>query len=128
MVLVLAVLLGAAGCGSDSKSAAQQVCDARKDLSDAVGKVADDAKAGNFGTAQEGLSDVTSAFADLATAYGKLNDQQRGELQQQVDQLRKDASALADAKDKDELSSAADTVKADLDALVSSIGKDLSCD
>jgi hypothetical protein len=127
IVLALAVLAGAA-CGSDSKSASQRVCDARKDLSGAVAKVSDDVKAGNFGAAKDGLAEVTSAFSDLTTAYSKLSDQQRSDLQQQVDKLKTDARALTDATDKEQLSSALDTVKADLDGLLSSIGKDLSCD
>ena len=127
-MLALVVVATAAGCGSDSKSASQQVCDSRKDLSDSVAKVADDAKAGNFGAAKDGFADVTSAFADLTTAYSKLSDQQRSGLQDQVDKLKTDARALTDATDKDQLSSAVDTVKADLDGLISSIGKDLSCD
>src|SRR5580765_6124734 len=108
VALALVILTAAAGCGTDEKSASEQVCDARKDLSDSVDKVADEVKAGNLGDAKDDLAAVSSSFADLASAFGKLTDQQKSDLQQQVDKLKSDANALTDASTKDELSSAVD--------------------
>jgi cytochrome c556 len=126
--LAVVMFLAAAACGgSSSKSASQQVCDARSDFSSAVSKVGDDLGAFNLSAASSDASTVQSTFNTLVDSVNKLTQEQRQKLQPQIDQVKSDLSSFSNVGNSDELKSAIDTTKSDVQAVVDGVQGDLSC-
>lgn len=130
VVTAVLVAVGVTGCGGSSSSApsaADKVCSARTDVRNAVGKVADDVRAGNLGNAKSALTGVETAVDHLGSAVAELAAEERDKLQPQVDKLRTDLNRLKSAGSVSEAQTAAATAASDLGALVNSIGTGLGC-
>jgi predicted nucleic acid-binding Zn-ribbon protein len=126
--LVLVILVAAvAACSSDSKSASEQVCESRSEFSSAVSKVGDDLKSANFGEARSNASSVQSTFSDLVDSFNKLTQEQRQQLQPQVDKVKSDVSSFSDVRNLDQLQTSIDTTQSDVQAVLDQIQKSLSC-
>jgi len=121
----MAVLMLAA-CGDD-ESASDEVCDARSSLRDSVESVTSDIGEGNFGEAQDELSDVREDYDELVSALGDLSEEQRSALQPEVDSLRSAVEALPQADSLEDLGSGIDAVLADVQGIYDSITQSLDC-
>jgi hypothetical protein len=132
-LIAVVVLSGLAACGSSkstsssTNSASQQVCQARSDFSSAVSKVGDDLRSFNLGDARSDAETVQSTFSTLIDAFNKLTQQQRQQLQPQIDQVKSDLSSFSDVQNSDQLQSTIDTTKSDIQAAVDSVQSDLHC-
>src|SRR5262249_27013745 len=99
-LIAVVVLLGCAACSSNKSSssstntASQQVCDARSEFSSAVSKVGDDLRSFNLGDARSDAQTVQSTFSTLMDAVNHLTQQQRQQLQPQIDQIKSDLSSF----------------------------------
>jgi len=127
---LIAVAIGSsvAACSSSgSKSASQQVCDARSDFSDAVSKVADDLRALNLGQARDDADAVRSTFDKLADSFKQLTQEQRDRLQPQIDKVKSDVSSFSDVRSVDEIRSSLDSTQSDVKTVVDAIQSDLKC-
>jgi len=124
---MLVILVAGAACSGDSKSASQQVCESRSDFSSAVSKVGDDLKSANFGEARSNASSVQSTFSDLVDSFNKLTQEQRQQLQPQVDKVKSDVSSFSDVRTLDQLQTSIDTTQSDVQAVLDQIQKSLSC-
>ena len=127
---LIAVAIGSsfAACSSSgSKSASQQVCDARSDFSDAVSKVADDLRALNLGQARDDADAVRSTFDKLADSFKQLTQEQRDRLQPQIDKVKSDVSSFSDVRSVDEIRSSLDSTQSDVKVVVDAIQSDLKC-
>lgn len=128
VVVALALVAVGTGCSSSgSKSASDQVCSARSDLSNAVNKVADDVRSANFGAARSGLDEVRSASKTLVDSFDKLTSEERQRLQPQIDKIKSDVQSLTSASSADQISSTLHTVGSDVQSLLTTIKDDLHC-
>src|SRR5262245_46783115 len=125
--LVAAIFLTGAACGGSSKSASQQVCDARSDFSSAVSKVGDDLSSFNLGDAQSNADAVQSTFNSLVDAVNKLTQEQRQKLQPQIDELTSDLSSFSDVRNTDQFASSVDSASSDAQSVIDSVKSDLNC-
>jgi hypothetical protein len=119
-------VLTLAACGDD-ESASVKVCDARSSLRDSVESVTSDIGEGNFGEAQDELSDVREDYDELVSSLGDLGEEQRSALQPEVDSLRSAVEALPQAESLEDLGSGIETVLADVQGLYDSITQSLDC-
>ena len=118
---------GVAACSSNSKSASEQVCDARSDFSGAVSKVVDDLRSLNLGEARSDADNVRSTFDELVDSINKLTQEQRQRLQPQIDKVKSDVSSFSDVQNPGDLRSSLDTTQSDVQAVVDAIQNDLEC-
>ena len=123
-LLAGAVLLGACG---DDESAGDRVCEDRSDVRDGLSELVDDVAAGNFGEAQDELSDVEEDLRELQDSFSDLSAEEREQLQPEIDELESQVRALGDAESMDDLSAGADDVVSTLDSILGQIGDSLSC-
>ena len=125
-VLAIAAAGFAGACGDDD-SASDQVCEDRSDVREGLSEVADDVAAGNFGEAQDELSDVQEDFQELQNSFEDLSAEEREELQPDIDELESQVSSLGDAQSLDDLEAGAGDVVSSIDSILSQIGDSLSC-
>jgi hypothetical protein len=125
-LLALAGFLLAA-CGSSGASASQKVCSDRTDLNNAVTKVVNDVKSGNFGQAKDDLPAVRDAARSLSKSVKGLTSEQSQALKPQIEQVKKSASNLKNATSLSDLQSGFSSLESDLQSLSSQIGGNLKC-
>jgi hypothetical protein len=127
-VVALAFVAIGTGCSSSgSKSASDQVCSARSDLSKAVDTVANDVRSGNLGTARNNLDQVRSAYNNLVNSFDKLTAEQRQKLQPQIDKIKADAQSLTSANSAEQIGRTLDTIGSDVQSALNTITHDLNC-
>jgi len=126
---LIAVAIGpsVAARSSNSKNASDQVCDARSDFSNAVSKVADDLRSLNLGQARTDADAVRSTFDKLVDSLKQLTEEQRDQLQPQIDKVKSDVSSFSDVGSVDEIRSMLDSTQSDVRAVVDAIQSDLKC-
>jgi cytochrome c556 len=124
---VAVMLLTGAACGGSSKSASEQVCDARSDFSSAVSKVGDDLRSFNLGDARSDVDTVRSTFSSLVEAFNKLTQEQRQKLQPQIDQVKSDLSSFSDVENSDQFQSSIDATRSHVQSAIDAVQSDLSC-
>ena len=122
-VLAGALLLGACG---DDESASGQVCEDRSDVREGVNDVSDLA-AGNFGEAQDELSDVREDLDELQGSVEDLSADERDRLQPDMDELQSQIESLGDAQSADDLSAGVEDVVSSVESILGQIGDALTC-
>ena len=126
-LLALAGLLLAACSSNSGASASQKVCSDRTDLNNAVTKVVDDLKSGNFGQAKDDLPAVRDAAHTLSKSVKGLTSEQSKALKPQVEAVKKSASSLKDATSLSDLQSGFSSLTGQLQTLSTQIGGNLKC-
>jgi hypothetical protein len=128
IVVAVAVLGTAAGCGDDDTSAEEQVCDARSDVREALDDVADHLASANLGEASEAISEADDAYDELVAAVDDLGEEQRESLAPDVDALESEIAALQDTQDFEQLREGLDEVLLQAQVIYDDIADTVSCD
>jgi hypothetical protein len=126
-LLALAGLLLAACSSNSAASASQKVCSDRTDLNNAVTKVVDDLKSGNFGQAKDDLPAVREAAHTLGKSVKGLTSEQSKALKPQIEAVKQTASGLKNATSLSDLQSGFSSLTSDLQTLSTQIGGNLKC-
>lgn len=127
LLATAALAVTVAGACGDDQSPEEAFCDARDDLSSSVQSVVDDARAGNFGEAQDGLDDVEAAADEVAETGEDLGADTRAEVQGDVDELRSTLDTLGAASSLEELGASLEDATASIDGIVDALGNTVDC-
>lgn len=126
-VAVMAVSVMVLVSCSSSASSAQKVCDAKDNVKSAISSVQSDVRAGNFGQARDGLSDVQKAFDQLESEAKNLASDEKTKLQPQIDAITTSVTDLKSATSLSDLTTDLSTIGTQLQTLYTDLTNDLHC-
>jgi hypothetical protein len=127
LCLTLVLVAGVGAACSSSESPQEAVCNDAGDLKDSVNQLIDSIKKGNFGDAQDQITEVKSDFAALESSAKDLASSQKSSVQDDLDAVQGTLGNLTSASSLDEIESTLSKAGPQLKDMTDSVADTLSC-